>query len=272
MDGRFVNASILGLYETVTQGGWSATLLDAFGFDAALFSTICEPGTFLGTLVPEVAAGLGVRSGIPVAVGTHDMAAALVGSGSVEPGSILNNSASSEMVSIVTDRAVVSPRYYLRNAALAGTWQIYATTAGGFALDWFHEQFARDLTTDEFYDELVPRALDAFEQDGDVTFDPYLTGDRQSMEKKTGAWHGLTLEATREEMLAALLKSMNRTLGATIREAAGVVKLQAVIRVTGGMSSKAFLRLKEREIAGFSFEVVENCTAIGSVALAQRHL
>ena len=267
-----VNASMLGLYETLTQGGWSRDLLDAFGLDEKWFSEIRNPGTVLGKLVPEIAARLGVRSGVPVTVGTNDMAAAQVGAGNVEPGCIMNTAGSSDMVSILTDRPVVNPHYYLRNSALPGMWQIYATTAGGFALDWFHEQLARDLTKDEFYEEFIPKALGEFERDGEVSFDPFLTGDRQSLEKRTGAWQGLTLAATREEMLAAMLKSMNRVLNTTIREAAEVVELKPVIKLAGGMSTKPFVQLKEREIPGFAFEVVENCSIIGTVALAKRYL
>lgn len=267
-----VNASMLGLYETLTQRGWSRTLLDDFDLDEKWFDRICTPGTILGRLLPGASAKLGVKRGVPVAVGTNDMAAAQVGAGNLEPGCIMNTAGSSDMVSILTDRPVVSPHYYLRNSALPGIWQIYATTAGGFALDWFHKQLARDLTRRDFYESLVPKALAEFKEDGEVTFDPYLTGDRQSMEKRTGAWHGLTLEATREEMLAAMLKSMNRVLNATVREAAQVVDLRPVIKLTGGLSKNTFVELKQREIPGFTFEVVENCSIIGNVALAQRYL
>jgi sugar (pentulose or hexulose) kinase len=267
-----VNASMLGTYETLSQGGWSRALLEELSLDPDWFDRICNPGTFLGRLLPGVSARLGLRSGVPVAVGTNDMASAQVGAGNVEPGCIMDTAGSSDMVSILTDRPVVNPHYYLRNSALPGLWQIYATTAGGFALDWFHQQLARDLTRREFYEELVPRALAEFARDGVVTFDPYLTGDRQSLELKTGAWHGLTLAATREEMLAAMLKSMNRVLGTTVREAAAVVDLKPVIKLTGGLSAKPFVELKEREIPGFRFEVVDNCSITGNVALVQRYL
>ena len=264
-----VNASMLGLYDTVTQSGWSRTLLEAFDLEEKWFGTIYFPGTILGKLVADVARFLGVRRGVPVAIGTNDMAAAQVGAGNTEAGCIMNTAGSSDMVSILTDTPTVNPHYYLRNAAFPGMWQIYATTAGGFALDWFHSQFARDLTTEEFYGELVPRALSEFGQDGEVTFDPYLTGDRQSMEKKSGAWHGLTLATTREEMVAALLKSMNRVLNTTLNEAKQVVNLRRVVMLTGGMTSDAFVRLKEREMPGFRFEVVDNSAIRGNVALAR---
>ena len=105
-----------------------------------------------------------------------------------------------------------------------------------------------------------------------MRFAPYLTGDRQSLEKKTGSWTGLTLAATREEMLAALLKSMNRVLAATLAQAAEVVDLKTVVKLTGGMSDPRFVALKEREIPGFRFEVVDDCSIRGNVVLARRHL
>jgi xylulokinase len=267
-----VNASMSGLYETTTQGGWSDELVDAFGLDRRLLGEIHDPGVLLGTLRAEEATRLGLRAGTPVAVGTNDMAAAQSGAGNEEAGCIMNTAGSSDMVSILTDNPVTSPHYYLRNAALPGLWQIYATTAGGFALDWFREQFCRDLTTDAFYGSFLGDALEQWKDDGEVRFAPYLTGDRQSLEKKTGSWTGLTLAATREEMLAALLKSMNRVLAATLAQAAQVVELKPVIKLTGGMSDPRFVALKEREIPGFRFEVVDDCSIRGNVVLARRHL
>lgn len=267
-----VNASMSGLYETTTQGGWSDELVDAFGLDRRLLGEIHDPGVLLGTLRAEEAGRLGLRAGTPVAVGTNDMAAAQSGAGNEEAGAIMNTAGSSDMVSILTDNPVTSPHYYLRNAALPGLWQIYATTAGGFALDWFREQFCRDLTTEEFYGSFLGDALEKWKDDGEVGFAPYLTGDRQSLEKRTGSWTGLTLAATREEMLAALLKSMNRVLAATLAQAAQVVELKPVIKLTGGMSDARFVALKEREIPGFRFEVVDDCSIRGNVVLARRHL
>lgn len=267
-----VNASMTGLYETTTQGTWSDELLTAFGIDRGLLCDIVDPGAPGGSLRPEEAERLGVRPGITVAVGTNDMAAAQCGAGNVEAGAVMNTAGSSDMVSILTDRPETSPGYYLRNAALPGLWQIYATTAGGFALDWFWAQFCQDLSREEFYDDFVARSLDAWPQDGEVTFAPYLTGDRQSLEKRTASWQGLTLGATREEMLAALLKSMNRVLADTLRQASAVVALEPVVKLTGGMSDAKYVALKKREMPGFDFEVVDNCPILGNVWLARKGL
>lgn len=267
-----VNASMMGLYDTVSQSGWSGELLEKLAIPGDWLTPIRQPGTVLGALLPQAASILGVRPGIPVTVGTNDMAAAQAGAGNFTAGCIMDTAGSSDMVSILTDKPVVHSRYYLRNSALPGIWQIYATTAGGFALDWFYEQFCREMSRETFYSDYLGRVIDSWKEEGEVLFDPFLTGDRQSMEKRTGAWHGLTLTATREEMLAALLRSMNRVLNDTIREASKIQPLKDVIQLAGGMSNDRFIQLKMREIPGFRFEVVDNCSTLGNVALAQRFM
>ena len=266
-----VNASMLGLYETTTQGGWSAELLDAFDLKHEWFSEIRNPGELLGALLPAPAKQLGIPAGIPVAVGTNDMAAAQMGAHNDRAGRIMNTAGSSDMVSVLIDKPVTNPGYYLRNSALPGIWQIYATTAGGFGIDWFYEQFCREMTREQFNTEYLPSCIDRYTTDGEVTFDPYLTGDRQSLEKRTAAWHGLTLAATRDEMLATMLKSMNEVLYDVVRLAADVVPMDSVIKLTGGLSTPAFIKLKEQQFPGFSFEVVDNCSVLGNVELARHY-
>lgn len=267
----FVNASMMGLYETTTQRGWSKELIKAFGLKEEWFGDVLLPGTQHGTLLPDMADRMGVRPGIPVAVGTNDVAAAQMGAKNMSAGKIMNTAGSSEMVSILTDVPQVNPHYYLRNAALPGLWQIYSTTAGGFAVDWFYEQFCRDLDRDTFFGSYIVNALAAYGGDDTVSFDPFLTGDRQSLEKKTAAWHGLTLAATREELLASMLRAMQGVLYTTIREAAEVVALDNVIKISGGMVTDAYLAMKKRCIPGFAFEVVKECPILGNVALVNHH-
>lgn len=266
-----VNASMMGLYETTTQRGWSWELIREFGLEPHLFGEIYDPGVRLGSLLPEIAEKLGVKAGIPVAVGTNDVAAAQMGAKNEKPGEMMNATGSSEMISILTDKPVVNPEYYLRNSALPGIWQIYATTAGGFAIDWFYKELCREMTQKEFYayvDDVIERCLD----DETVTFDPYMTGDRQSLEKRTGAWHGLTLEATRDKMLASMLRAMQGVLRKAIDQASAVQKLSPVIKISGGMSTESYLKLKRREIPGFEFEVVDDCPILGNAALVRKYL
>lgn len=262
-----VNASMLGLYETTTQTGWSSRLLTSFRMNPDWFPNIHIPGTLYGTLLPEMAQRLGVKPGIPVAVGTNDVASAQMGARNLRSGQMMNTAGSSEMISILTNRPVPSPHYYLRNAAVPGLWQIYATTAGGFALDWFHKQFCRELSQEEFYTHYLEETLEKQPITASVTFAPYLTGDRQSLTPKTGSWQGLTLSATREEMLSAMLKSMQGVLCDTVERAKKVIPLDNVIKISGGMVSPAYLKLKEAAFPGYRFQRVDHCPLLGNVEL-----
>lgn len=263
-----VNASMLGLYDTVGDAGWSDALISSFGLERRWFGQIYAPGTHLGTLLPSMAAMLGVRAGIPVAVGTNDVAAAQVGAGNRAPGRVMNTAGSSEMVSILTDKPATSPHYYLRCAATPGLWQIYATTAGGFAVDWFREQFCRELDEPAFY-AYVASCIDRLASaPSEVSFDPYLSGDRQSMVRRTASWHGLTLASDRDEMLFSLLASMQDVLYDAVRRAAAVVQLDPLIRISGGMTTPEYLRLKRSRFPGFDFLLVDDCPIRGNALLA----
>lgn len=266
-----VNASMFGAYETTTGRGWSSEILETFDLTPSWFPEVRNPGTPLGVLRRDTAGTLGLRAGTPVRVGTNDMAAAHLGAGNDRAGQSMNTAGSSEMISILTDRPVPSPHYYLRCAAIPGLWQIYATTAGGFALEWFHAQFAREMSRAAFLEELVPQALADHLEDDSITFLPYLTGDRQSLEPRTGQWKGLTLANTREEMLAAMMKAMVGVLSATLERASSVVALDSVIKVSGGMASDAYLAAKHSLMPGYTLERVQNCSVLGNVALANLH-
>ena len=71
-------------------------------------------------------------------------------------------------------------------------------------------------------------------------------------------------------MLAAMLRSMQGVLGKAIRQAAQVQELDKVIKISGGMATPAYQKLKQRELPGFSFQVVDDCPILGNVALAMR--
>ena len=268
-----VNASMTGLYKTTTQGGWSNALLDAFSLRSDLFGEIYNPGTIYGTLLHDIAQRLGVPAGIPVCVGTNDAAAAQMGAKNYRPGDIMNPTGSSEIISVLTDIPKVDPGYYLRNAAVPGLWQIFAITCGGFGVDWFYNQFCQDMSQDEFYQfeaEAIRHYLES--GDGGITFEPYLAGDRQSLEPKTGAWNGLTLAATRGQMLAAYLSAIQGVIRKILHKAEKSTKLNTTIKISGGMATEDYLALKRKELPGFSFEVVNDCPILGNVELAKCYL
>ncbi|MDR0401121.1 MAG: hypothetical protein LBH51_09300 [Treponema sp.] len=264
-----VNASQTGLYRTVTGEGWSQEIAECFGVPLALLPEIRPAGAAGGTLAAEAAGLCGLKAGIPVALGTNDAAAAQIGAGNARAGAILNISGSSEMISILTDSPRTDERYYLRCSATPGLWQIYATTAGGFALDWFRKEFYRDMGDAAFFAEELPRIAGQFSAQGEgVEFLPYLSGDRQSLAPKKGAFTGLTLETRREDLLAALLRGMHDPIRQTLSICEGFMPLERNIKLTGGMIDRSLLAIKERLFPAYRFEAAGECMILGSAVLA----
>jgi len=72
------NASTTGLYDPRT-GQWAVDVAGRLGIPWAILPPLRDPGSIVGTLLPEVADHIGAH-GVPVvAVGSHDTASAVVG-------------------------------------------------------------------------------------------------------------------------------------------------------------------------------------------------
>jgi sugar (pentulose or hexulose) kinase len=207
-----------------------------------------------------------------VALGTNDAASAQVGAGNTKPGDILNISGSSEMISILSNRPRIDDRYYLRCSATPGLWQIYATTASGFALDWFRREFYRDMDDKRFFEEEFPRVVDSFLETGTLEFLPYIAGDRQSLTPKKAAFTGITLETKREDFLAAILIGIHEPIKDVIEICRTFMPLDKTIKLTGGMINDSFLRVKERLFSSYQLKIIPDCPAIGSAKIALKEL
>lgn len=70
------NASTTGLL-SISTGEWDAALIGALGYPRSLFPELVDPGTRLGSVLPQLAAELGAELEV-VGVGSHDTASAVV--------------------------------------------------------------------------------------------------------------------------------------------------------------------------------------------------
>jgi len=102
-----------------------------------------------------------------------------------------------------------------------------------------------------------------------VSFTPYLAGDRQSLVKKTASWNGLSLASTRGQMLVSCLTTIQEIIYGTIEKAKKVQKLENVIKISGGMITPMYLRLKTQMYPEYELELVEDCPILGNVVLAR---
>ena len=275
LTGRWItdptNASMTGMYQTTQWSTWSDEICQTFGIPLGMLPDIELSGKIAGHLSAETASMCGLRAGIPVAVGAHDTTVAHVAAGNSMPGDVLDVSGSNEMISILTDQPIVDDRYYLRNAITPGQWQIFAITASGFAVDWFRKEFYRDLDETSFFKQELLEAIEIVPETT-ARFLPYLAGDRQSMQPKKGGFSGLTLASTRQDMLASILIGIHEPIVDTIRICEQTMKLNSTIKLTGGMITPEFIRIKKMLLPGYDFEIKMDCPIIANAMLALENL
>ena len=153
------NASMTGLYETVAYGNWSPELASAFKIDIKKLPEVIDCDQFVGGLRTAAAEVLQLKAGTPVIMGGGDTACATYGAGSENEGEILDIAGSSEILTITLKTPYPSPKYNLRTHVLRDRWVIFTITVGGIALEWFREQFCREMDKKTFYDTYLPEVL-----------------------------------------------------------------------------------------------------------------
>ncbi len=200
------NASFMGVYRTIDLGGWSDELCQAVGLPPHLLPQVLDAGEVGGRVTPSAATRFGLAQGTPMLVGLVDTGSAMLLAGA-RPGQFVNVVGTTNVLIVCTDRPRPHERLLTRALGVGSLWTSVATLASaGSSLSWMKDQFFSDLTPPAFYkrvDQLARRPLKT-----SVRFEPYLAGQRTSLEQRQGAFTGLTLATTRQDMLSAVIESL----------------------------------------------------------------
>jgi xylulokinase len=202
------NASVTGLYGTLTDRRWSARWCDYFEVEPAWLPPVVCGSTTIGTLRSAVATELGVPGGLPVKLGTADTSSAMLAAG-MGPGDLMHVVGTTQVLSAFTDKPKPDPRHLTRQFGVGEDFiHVSHNPVGGAALGWLKDLCFRDQTDQEFYEKTIPAVK---ERQTRVTLDPpFLGGDRLEIEAHRAAFRDLTLSTDRVDLLAALLEALVR--------------------------------------------------------------
>jgi len=109
------------------RGDWASEWIERLGLPRELFPELRLPGTVLGRVSAGAAEALGVRPGIPVAMGGADTQCGLLGSGVTEPGQAAVVAGTTAPLQLVTDGLHRDPKGRL--------WSGCHVVEGGFVLE-----------------------------------------------------------------------------------------------------------------------------------------
>ena len=201
---------------------------------------VSRPGTFAGSVLPDVADELGLGRGLPVIGGTVDTFSAWLGTATVSRGIACNTIGTTSSVTLAWDeplkdelgRTSCMPHITGEDWVLTG-----AMSSGGLVVDWFARQFykgsAGPLTCLIREAASVPAGAD-----GLIAL-PYLEGERSPIFDPVarGVFFGIGQAHTRAHFARAALESIafaSRHVCETMAEIGGEV---SEVRVAGALAS-----------------------------------
>ena len=194
------------LYD-LERDAWAMDVMDALELPQTLLAPLRGSSEIAGTLSGMAAEQLGLRAGIPVAVGGGDTPTAMFGGGLLKPGSVQLSIGSGAQIVAPREAAIIDPslRTHLYRAVTQHGWYAMAAMQNaGLALEWvrgmlgldwetaYHEAFAPDVNTNG------------------LSFLPYLMGERTPHlnANARGAWVGLALSHTRGHLMRAAFEGV----------------------------------------------------------------
>jgi xylulokinase len=219
----------------LARNAWADPLVEKLGVPREKLPPVRDSAGLAGSLLPGPAADLGLRPGIPVAVGAADTAAALFAAGLRADEAMLNLGSGGQWV-VLEDKFRPVDTTNLYRAVGGGYYRLAPVQNVGVTLDW-----VRDLlgaTWEELYDTASrPRRPDA------PRFDPYLSPERWNP-GAAGAWTGLTLAHEREDLMRSALDGVAGLLRQRLDDlrAAGHAPRRAILG-GGGTTSPAWRAL-----------------------------
>jgi sugar (pentulose or hexulose) kinase len=266
------NASFTGLYDTVGYGDWDERLYDPLEIDREKLPEVLMSTAVAGELMAEASQALALPKNIPVNIGANDTTCATVGAGVTEAGDIMNTSGTVEILALCLDKPIVSRNHLLRTHAYPGRWLAMRTVgAGGASLEWFRNNFCKEMTKAIFYEEYLKEVLTP-DKAPEARFYPYLTGDRHRIKRKSGAFTRMTLNTNRDDLLLALAHGIISFQIESVSEWKKSVALSDEIYHVGGGASDAYTGYKQSMLKEFRFVQLGETTLAGAAKLAMAAL
>ncbi|HLI75250.1 MAG TPA: FGGY-family carbohydrate kinase [Acidimicrobiales bacterium] len=197
---------------------YDPTLVRAAGVPVDKLPPLVATNSVVGTLLPEVAAALGLSPSVEVVAGTPDLHSAAAGSGAVgdyECHMVISTTSwiscpvpmkKTDAVHQIASVPGISPGRYL----VADNHE-----TGGLCLQWLRDNIVapRDGVTGAgipSFDAMTTLAASVPAGSGDVLFTPWLAGERSPVDDRNarGGFHNLSLHTTRAHLVRAVLEGV----------------------------------------------------------------
>lgn len=237
---------------------WSEEMLSICGVRREQMAEIFESYEKVGTVLPEIAAKLGIPEATVVAAGAGDNAAAAVGTGTVGEGACNLSIGTSGTIFISSEHFSVDPENALHSFAHAdGSYHLMGCMlSAASCVSWFMEDI---LKTEDHNGEQAEIKEDKLGRNH-VYFLPYLMGERSPINDTNarGTFIGMTMDTSRADMLQAVMEGV--AFG--IRDSLEVARAQGIkisrSRICGGGAKSPLWRKILANVLNVTLEIPES--------------
>jgi L-xylulokinase len=167
-----------------------------------------------GTVTAEASRATGLRAGLPVVAGLHDVTAAAVGLGMIEIGDLAMVAGTYSINETMLGAPERDAGFFCRNAPEPGRWMAMSISPASSAnIDWFlnvfcaAERAAAEAAGESIFDRLRPELDEAFARDTSIVFHPFLFGSPHG-EAASAGFFGLKGWHRRSDVLKAVLEGI----------------------------------------------------------------
>lgn len=240
------------LYD-VKKGCWSEELLKESGIRVDQLPEVVQPGTALGRILPEIAAGLGLPEATLVVIGTHDQIVNALGAGVQRVGDTVDTSGTCECITPLFAEIPESLDFQRDNFAcvpyLEGRGYVtYAyNISAGSVVRWYRDALAYHMKEDgrSIYDVLNESCPG---QPTNLMVLPFLQGMGGTPDvdpNMTGLIAGLTTQTRLPDIYRAILEGITFEMRYNQEKLAqNGVTIQRLLACGGGARSKVWLQIK----------------------------
>ena len=260
---------------------WSEEIIQAAGLDMSLLPEVKSSIDVIGYVTAEAARETDLREGTPVICGGGDGSCAGVGVGCVSPGSSYNYLGSSSWVALTVEKPVVDLQRRTMNWAHvvpgmlhpSGTMQTAGASHNWMAAQFGHREQQLAKETGKNVYALIDEAIGKSPLGANkLLFLPYLMGERTprwNVDAK-GAFIGLTISHTREDMMRAVMEGITLNLGYIVDIFRAHVPIDTVTVIGGGAKSPLWRQMMA-DIYQARIQIpnyLEEATSMGAAVLA----
>ncbi len=212
----------------------------------------------------------GLKTGIPVAGGGGDNAAAAIGTGVCKNNTAFTTIGTSGVVYAHTDKPIIDKagRVHTFCCAVPDCWHVMGVTqAAGLSLNWFRNGFIRDLSYKEIDEKCKEIPIGAEK----LIYLPYLMGERTPLlnPKARGVFFGLSAIHKSEHMARAVMEGVSYSLLSCL-DVLGEMEINADDMAICGGGKSGFWKQMLADVYGTTIKtkMSEEGPALGAAILA----